>query len=271
MRFFDRDGIVKVKKEVLLMQSQQELISALESVMGMTITDAVLSSLPSLLINVAVYVLVAVSMHAIASRRGIMRPWLAWIPFANMYMLGCISDQYRSVVRREEKSRRKLLLGLEIPKVLLNVGVTCLSIMMVLGMVAQGLDLFLAPENVSEEVLMEMVSAVLGYAAGIMLLGLPLVVILILSTVFGYIALSDIFKSCDPANATVYTVLSIAVGMACNVVFGLPVGVLPAIFLMVCRKKDIGMPFRTVEAPAYEIPQWQQPQTPAEPWEQNRE
>ena len=250
------------------MVRQEEMISALENVLGMTLVDAVLNSLPAFLVNVAVYVLVAVALHSMASRRGILRPWLAWVPFANMYMLGCISDQYRSVVLGQEKRRRKLLLGLEIPKVLLAAGVTCLSFLMLLRMMDMGLDLFLAPETLSEEALMELVSAVLGYAAGIMLLALPFLVITILSTVFGYIALSDIFKSCDPANATVYTVLSIAVGMACNVVFGLPVGVLPAIFLMACRKKDYGMPLRTVEVPAFEVPQWQ---TPEEPWEQNHE
>ena len=45
-------------------------------------------------------------------------------------------------------------------------------------------------------------------------------------------------------------------------------GTFSAIFLMACRKKDYGMPLRTVEVPAFEVPQWQ---TPEEPWEQNHE
>ena len=41
------------------------------------------------------YVLLAWGLFTIAKRRGINKPWLAWIPVVNVWMLGCISDQYR--------------------------------------------------------------------------------------------------------------------------------------------------------------------------------
>ena len=44
------------------------------------------------LISVAIYVFTALSMHTIAQKRGIACPWLAWIPVANLWVLGSVSD-----------------------------------------------------------------------------------------------------------------------------------------------------------------------------------
>ncbi len=42
------------------------------------------------IIGIVLYVLMAVGLYKIASNRGIENPWLAWIPVANMYLLGKI-------------------------------------------------------------------------------------------------------------------------------------------------------------------------------------
>ena len=63
---------------------------------------------------VAVYVLQSLSIYTIAKRRGIQKPALAWVPVANVWLLGSISDQYRYVVKGEYKSKRKILLTLSI-------------------------------------------------------------------------------------------------------------------------------------------------------------
>lgn len=256
------------------MQNQQDTTAMLEELLGMSTTDMILSEIPGMLINVAIYVLTAVALYTMAKRRGILRPWLAWIPVANIYLFGCISDQYRSLALGQTKSRRKVLLGMEIPVRLLSFGVIWLAFSMLSNMMSMGLDVFLDPDSMAvmdEELLMEMAMSVMGQAAGILLLGLAFLVVGIIYTVFYYIALSDIFKSCDPANATVYLVLSIAVGIGANLLFSLPTYVLPAVFLMVCRKKDYGMPLPRQMQPVYEVPQWQPAEPQDDPWEQKQE
>ena len=75
-----------------------------------TIIDLITSSI-SFLLSVGTYVLTALGLYTIAQRRGINKPWLAWIPVVNVWTLGCISDQYRYVVKGEKKSKRKVLIG----------------------------------------------------------------------------------------------------------------------------------------------------------------
>lgn len=41
-----------------------------------------------LLIAIALYVVIAMSLSKLASNAGIENPWLAWVPFANLYILG---------------------------------------------------------------------------------------------------------------------------------------------------------------------------------------
>ena len=60
------------------------------------------------------YVFQSLGMYTIAKRRGIHNPWLAWVPVGSSWLLGSISDQYHYVVKGEERSKRKVLLGLQI-------------------------------------------------------------------------------------------------------------------------------------------------------------
>ena len=72
------------------------------------------SGIPSFLIGIAVYVFTALALYTIAKRRCISKPWLSWVPVVNVWVLGSLSDQYRYVVRGENKSKRKALLVLSI-------------------------------------------------------------------------------------------------------------------------------------------------------------
>lgn len=220
-----------------------------EEMMGMSLFATMLSEIPSMLINLAVYVLTALALHTIAKRRGIKNPWLAWIPIANVWLLGCISDQYRYVACGETKNRRKVLLGMQIAMQVISIAVLVLCFSVLFSILSVGLD---ALDSMSESMASEMLAAILGPVAGMLLLCLPLLVVAIIYLVFYYIALHDIYKSCDPGNATLYLVLSILFNIT-----------LP-IFLMICRDKDNGMPARQQEQPVFEAPQ-----PPVEPWEQN--
>ena len=51
------------------------------------------SAIPSVLLGIASYVLSSMAVYTIARRRGLRKPWLAWIPVANVWLLGSLSDQ----------------------------------------------------------------------------------------------------------------------------------------------------------------------------------
>ena len=49
--------------------------------------------------SVVTYVLTSLGLYTMAKRRMINHPWLSWVPVANMWILGSLSDQYRYVAR----------------------------------------------------------------------------------------------------------------------------------------------------------------------------
>lgn len=213
----------------------------------------------SLLMSVAAYILLSLGVYAIAKRRGISKPWLAWVPFGQSWMLGCVSDQVQYVTMGHEKSKRKLLLWLEL-------SVTAVGIVTMIfwakGMVGY-LNLEQRPTDflpfggnrMSEDEILSnlMISAFLACVMA----GLA-----ITFAVIKFMALYDLYRSCDPMKATVFTVLSVVLG-----------AVVTGIFVVACRDKDFGMPPRRDHTPfgesVYQLPQqsWQQPQEPKDPWD----
>ena len=166
--------------------------------------------------TVAAYILQSLGMYTIAKRRQIPNPWLAWIPVGNMWMMGSISDQYQYVAKGRVRNRRKALLGL-------NIAIFALEIPLgILGSLAQMLAVF----NEGETLILWLIPVAAAMA-----------VVTIFAVVIQYMALYDLFASCDPDNAAVYLVLSILFGVT-----------LP-FFVFFCRKKDLGMPPRKTEIP----------------------
>lgn len=179
------------------------------------------STLPSL-VSLAVYIFSALGLYTIAQRRGLRNSWLAWIPVANVWILGSLSDQYRYVVRNEVRSKRKVLLTLEIIAAVLRLVLTVAAIVTVARSIA-----FIGmadPDRLAEEIL--------GTLMGMLVLCLPLLGVDIAKAVLYYMALYDVYTSCAPQDNVVYLVLSILFGFT------------RAIFLFLCRNRDDGMPPR---------------------------
>lgn len=197
------------------------------------------STLPTL-ISLAVYVFTALGLYTLAQRRGLRNPWLAWIPVANVWILGSLSDQYRYVVRGQVRSKRKVLLTLNIISAVMGLVMTVVIVAAVVRWV------FSFQAGASET---EIVNAILGSVMGVLALCVPWAGVAIASAVLSYMALYDIYTSCDPANNTVYLVLSILFGFT------------QAIFLFLCRNRDDGMPPRRDAQPQYRQPA-------QEPWQQ---
>ena len=210
---------------------------------------SLLSGLPYGLLTVAGYVLTSLALYTLAKRRGINHPWLSWVPVVNCWIIGSLSDQYRYVVKGEEKSKRKILLVLNMISFLIGLAIIVLAIGAIFGIIDNSMYGAYPGDDMLEEVLAPLL--------GVLGLSLPLAGISIAIVVIRYMALYDIYTSMDPGNNVLFLVLSIIFGVT------------EPFFLFFNRNKDLGMPPRRqehYEAPPQE-PQWQPPQPPEEPWE----
>lgn len=177
------------------------------------------TGIPSALLSVAAYVLTAFSLYAIARRRGLDKAWLAWVPVANSWIVGSLSDQYQYLVKGQNKSKRKVLLVLNILQTVFAATLAVLAAVMAAGA-------FFAMEDA------RMVPSVLGPAMAILGLCVPLMGVAIANIVIRYMAMFDIYRSADPENSILYLVLSILVSIT------------EPFFLFFNRNKDGGMPPR---------------------------
>ena len=176
-----------------------------------------------MLLSIAGYVLTALALYTVARRRGLKNPWLAWIPVADCWLLGSLSDQYRYVVKGEHKSKRKILLALRILITVLCgilIGLLVKLCIHAFGGIMRGT----MPDTLLWQILHQSVS--------LLAVCLPLVGIAVAYAVFRYMALYDIYKSLDPANCVMFLVLSILFSVT------------EPFFLFFSRNKDDGMPPR---------------------------
>ena len=197
------------------------------------ILSGLLSGVPTMLIGIATYVLSALGLYTIAKRRGLNYPWLAWIPVARVWILGSLSDQYRYVVCRENKSKRKVLLTLSIVSAVLCVAMIVTAVAMAVQALAGAVG------GISDEA---MFRTIMGPLMGVVGLCLPMAGVAIAYAVIYYMALYDVFKSLDPSNCVLFLVLSIVFNVT------------EPFFLFFNRNKDQGMPPRRPD-PVYMPPE----------------
>jgi len=185
-----------------------------------------ISGIPTGLFGIVTYVLTALAIYTLSRRRGLHKPWLAWVPVVNVWLLGSLSDQYQYVVKGENRSKRKWLLILQVIIAALTLTVVVLVAVIAAGMIFQG------PGG-------DMRHSVAGPMMGILGVVLPLSAASIAYCVIRYMALYDVFRSMDPANSVLFLVLSILFKPT------------EPFFLFFSREKDLGMPPRK-QAPVYE-------------------
>lgn len=195
------------------------------------------SGAPSFLLSVAMYVFSALALYTVASRRGVSKPWLAWIPVVNVWLTGSISDQYRYVVKGQIKNKRKSLLILNLINLALAIMLIVFAVMLIIAAVRT--EMYNYSGNAAW---MEVMRAAIGLGCvGAVMMGTGIAM-----AVIRYMALYDIYMSMDPGNCVVYLVLSIIFNFT------------EPFFLFFNRNSDKGMPPRR-EAPVCE--------PPVEPWE----
>ena len=172
------------------------------------------------LTGLAVYVLTALALQTMAKRRGIACPWLAWIPVANLWLVGSLSDQYRYLTQGQVRYRRVVLLVLKV----------CATVLR-WGMIGAAIWMFASNLSVA--------GMLTTLCVAVLCCGIS-----IAQTVLYLMALYDVYSSCDPRNAAMYLILGIFFSF------------LKPIFLFLSRNQELGMPPRKVipqEEPVGEI------------------
>ena len=204
------------------------------------ILPVLLSNSWSFVLNVAAYVLTALGLYALANRRGLKNAWLSWVPVVNCWIVGSLSDQYRYVTKGEVKNKRKALIVLQIISWILVIAIFAVVIVMVVTLTDMAIN---SPGDMMTDTLTgEMLSKVLGPVIAVAGLCMLLIGISIATMVIRYMAMYDIYNSCNPQNSVAFLVLSILFSIT------------EPFFLFFNRYKDEGMPPRKRE-PVYEVPQ----------------
>ena len=176
------------------------------------------------------YIFQGIGMYTIAKRRGIEKPWLAWVPVGNTWLLGCISDQFRYLAYGETTNRRSQLLRR-------NIFLQVVSMALSFGLIFA--TVLFADHVISED----------GYVSVVLLMVLGvygLLALTVVTMILQYRCLFDLYRSCNPSMAVVFLLLSILVAY-------------PQPFLLyACRNKDLGMPPRHTNPPQYrpELPNY---------------
>lgn len=207
----------------LLTEAWQDAMSEMGTV-GSAIMNA------SNWVSLLTYIATAYSLFTIAGRRGLKGTWMAWIPLLQLWTLGQIADDYRLKAMGQKKNRRTAL-------IVLRVAFGVLLIAMVVALVffiVMALESVYGPEELLEGTILTVTLAFFGS----LLLFLGTAVAL---AILRYMALYDLYRSCEPENAVLYLVL--------NIFFTIT----QPVFLLVCHKKDKGMPQPTPPVPPLEL------------------
>ena len=170
------------------------------SIFGKLLTGGV-----ALLFSIAIYVFTALSLYTVAKRRGIAAPWLAWVPVAGLWVLGSLSDRY--LTQGQIRHKRISLLVWTGASWVLTGGIVVGTIAAIAG-------------------------ASVGAILTVLCLALAVACAAIVYVVLYFMALYDVYASCDPQNAALYLVLSVFFRF------------LVPVFLFLSRNLEKGMPPR---------------------------
>lgn len=188
--------------------------------------------------GILTYVLSGWALYVIAKRRGLEKPWLAWIPVANAWALGAVSDHYRWQVKGQTKNRRKWLLILRIADYVVAVFwiVVALCAYLYLILVVWGgyMDAAGGYYYDYEATASSTGVGLLAVLAVFLLLAIPALVISVAYSVFYWIAIWDVLHSCEGKHPRLF----FWVGLIGSI---LVFSGLELVFLFACMERDEGM------------------------------
>lgn len=184
-----------------------------------------------LILGLVLYILQAAGLHAIAKRRNIGGAWLAWIPVAQYWVAGSISDQYKRTVKGKSSANRIIMLVLALAGWVISV-ITGATVISLLGRILTA---------TANNDMQELSYTVTMLSGGSSLMSILSSVLSIALFVFWQISLYDIYSSSCPKNNVVLLIL------------GIIFSVTTPFFLFFNRKKDEGMKIpQPIEPPVYD-------------------
>ena len=167
-----------------------------------------------LVIGLAVFILQAFGLYSLSKNTGYDKPWLAFIPVANSYVLGHLSDEANLRTKGKRTNNRKLLLGLHIG---LAAFVLLLAVLLIAIIASADASMYSYSYNYYDGYNYHYNASMLPMTLLPILL-LFIVPLAIVTAVFTYIALYPIYKAYAPENAEMYLVLSILVSPALQII-----------------------------------------------------
>lgn len=173
------------------------------------------------------YIFGSKGLYAIAARRGIKNPWMAWIPVASNWILGCISDQYQERKYGQDPNLRKKLLiwsiitqsGISVFPVVGNIDIS----------ISAGSDVFSGFAETEAGRIITIIFLVV-----MLMLSLVMLVLSIIQTIYQYKAYYNLYASCRPEKAMLFLMLAIFTPANPFLVYA-------------CRNDDAGLPPETQE------------------------
>ena len=221
-------------------------IASLEAILNNMSTSFVLSYYVTyFVVAITTYVLTALSLYTVAKRRFFFGrgAWLAWVPFAQFWVLASISDDYQWIVWSREKKKRIVMLVLNIIQLLAVLLIVLCVYRIMQALRNAGITDVHSFENMMQYIQVKMhepyynmsplarklLEALTSNTNLIIFFAVVTFATAVTHAVFYYMALYDLYRSCDPYNAKIFLVLSILFS------FSMP------IFLMICRKQDKGL------------------------------
>lgn len=181
------------------------------------------STMITLLITLAFFLLKGYGLYIIACRRGLKKAWLSWIPVGQDWIRGSVSDQYRYLTAGKIQHRR-VILSVVSAIYLAFQTVVFASMIRYLLLTVEGLYSY----GHSNDFGYYMARLIL--TGGI--LGFLTLCAGIARVIFHHMCMYDLYRSTDPKNDTAMTVLGIVIPL------------LEPFFLLYVKDKDGGMPPR---------------------------
>lgn len=174
-----------------------------------------------LLVSLATYLLTAFGIYGMGKKLGVSKPWLAFIPVANVYAFGKIAQHYIKQDGTPSAKFSKILLAFEIIILVLSL---VLTVALLFGFVIEVMSYPDVNAYFESEAFAS--SGFFTFIMPIVLIGIAIVVLAIINMVISYVALWRIFAIFDPDTATLYLVLSIFIN------------ILQPIFIFVLRNRE---------------------------------
>lgn len=168
----------------------------------------IVSLLIPLVIMVAFYVVEAIGMYKIAKGRGMTNAFLAWIPVANAYLLGQITDDINLRTRGKHTRQKVALLVLNIATIILLILFLALLFGLIFALIKSSLfDAYHYNYRYSST------EPAVGFALLLVLCAFAMLGAAIAYAILFYIALYRIYNDYIPQNAVLFLVLSILFGI----------------------------------------------------------